>query len=52
MQEKNCLKLKKINTINQKLITIQKSYEKKIKEVTKQDDVEIINKKKKGNRKY
>ena len=35
MQEENCLKQTEINTINQKLITIQQNYENKLKDVTK-----------------
>ena len=47
MQEGNCLKQTEINTINQKLITMQQNHEIKLKKVTKlQDDLKRINKKK------
>ena len=40
MQEGNCLKQTEINTINQKLITMQQNHEIKLKKVTKlQDDL-------------
>ena len=52
LQEENCLKQTEINTINQKLITIQKHYKNKLKDVTKlQDDVKRINKEKEGEQK-
>ena len=52
MQEENCLKQTEINTINQKLITIQQNYENKLKDVTKlQDDVKRRNKEKEGEQK-
>ena len=52
MHEENCSKETEINTINQKLITIQKNYENRLKEVTKlQDDVKRINKEKEGEQK-
>ena len=51
MQEANHLKQTETNKINQKLITIQKCYENKLKEVAKlQDDVKRINKEEEGNR--
>ena len=47
MQEENCLKQTEINTINQKLNTIQQNYENKLKDVTKLlDDIKRINKEK------
>ena len=40
MQEGNCLKQTEINTINQKLTTMQQNHEIKLKKVTKlQDDL-------------
>ena len=52
LQEENCLKQTEINTINQKLITIQQNYKNKLKDVTKlQDDVKRINKEKEGEQK-
>ena len=52
MQEENCLKQTEINTINQRLITIQQNYENKLKDVTKlQDDVKRRNKEKEGEQK-
>ena len=49
MQEENCLKQTKINTINQKLITIHRNYENRLKDVKKlQDDIKRINKEKEG----
>ena len=51
MQEANHLKQTETNKINQKLITIQKCYENKLKEVAKlQDDVKRINKEEEGNK--
>ena len=52
MQEENCLKQTEINTINQKLNTIQQNYENKLKDVTKLlDDIKRINKEKEGEQK-
>ena len=49
MQKENCLKQTEINTINQKLNTIQHIYENRLKDVTKlQDDIKRINKEKQG----
>ena len=39
MQEENCLKQTEINTINQKLITIQQNDENKLKNVTKTSEL-------------
>ena len=51
MQEANHLKQTETNKINQKLITIQKCYENKLKEVANlQDDVKRINKEEEGNK--
>ena len=45
MQEENYFKQMEINTINEKLITIQQNYENNLKEVTKpQDNAKRINK--------
>ena len=38
MQNEDCLKQTEINTINQKLNTIQQNYENKLKHVTKRQD--------------
>ena len=52
MQKENCLKQTEINTINQKLNTIQHIYENRLKDVTKlQDDIKRINKEKQGQQK-
>ena len=52
MQEENCLKQTEINTINQKINTIQQNYENKLKDATKlQNDIKRINKEKEGEQK-
>ena len=52
MQNEDCLKQTEINTINQKLNTIQQNYENKLKHVTKrQDNIKKINKEKEGEQK-
>ena len=52
MKEENCLKQTEINTINQKINTIQQNYENKLKDATKlQNDIKRINKEKEGEQK-
>ena len=47
MHKENCLKKTEVNTVNQKLITIQQNHENKLKDVTKhQFDVKRISKEK------
>ena len=52
MHKENCLKKTEVNTVNQKLITIQQNHENKLKDVTKhQFDVKRISKEKAGEQK-